>query len=98
MADSQTTTTTTVEQTTTTTTEAPSTTTTTTKAPRRTTTTTTVDNRPDHERLAKQPLKEQSAEERGNDARALAFKNHAAEHADDGESYDSVTSRDKVEE
>lgn len=43
-------------------------------------------------------MKQQSAEERGNDARQLALDNHAREHANDSESYESVTSRDKVEE
>ena len=41
-------------------------------------------------------LKEQSAEKRLADARQTALDNHAAEHANDDESYDSVISRDKV--
>lgn len=41
-------------------------------------------------------LKEQPAEDRIAQAQADAFNNHAAEHANDSESYDSTTSRDKV--
>lgn len=42
-------------------------------------------------------LKEQSQDERLEDARNDAMRNHAAEHANDTESAESLASNDKVE-
>jgi len=81
--------------------EETTTTTTTVEGETTTTTTTTVEKQGEQvidKDADAHVLKEQSADERLKQARQEALDNHATEHANDGESFDSVTSRDKVEE
>lgn len=111
VAPTTTTTTTEAPSTTTTTTEKPSTTTTTTQSNTDRAKQEAKDNTDRAEILARgtEPLppndrpaansptlKEQKAEDRMSDARQLALDNHEAEHANDSESYEQTTSRDKV--
>lgn len=100
MANSETTTTTTVKDTTTTTTVAPETTNTTTIAAGEAALNVA---EPKGEVAIDQHaeadhLQEQKASERFDDARQEALRNHDAEHAGDDNDYETEISRDKVED